>query len=190
MYHRTNAGAAFAKMASAIAVSAVRAITIIRALVASQRMKLSKNLTLAEVTKSATAIKHGISNKPTGEHLSNLMAIAQNVFQPVRDHFGKPIAITSGYRSKALNDLIGGASGSQHSKGQALDLDADVYGGLENHQLFNYIKDNLEFDQLIWEFGDDENPAWVHVSYKASNNRGEVLSCVKQNGKTIYKRWG
>ena len=82
------------------------------------------------------------------------------------------------------------ATGSQHSKGQALDLDADVYGGLENYQLFNYIKDNLEFDQLIWEFGDEENPAWVHVSYKASNNRGEVLSCVKQNGKTIYKRWG
>jgi hypothetical protein len=190
MFLRTNAGDAFAKMVSAIAVSAVRAITIIKALVASQRMRLSKNLTLGEATKSATAIKHGINNKPSGEHLSSLMLIAQKVFQPMRSHFGKPIAITSGYRSKALNDLIGGASGSQHSKGQALDLDADVYGGLENHQLFNYIKDNLEFDQLIWEFGDDENPAWVHVSYKASNNRGEVLSCVKQNGKTIYKRWG
>ena len=155
-----------------------------------KNMKLSKNLTLDEATKSATAIKNGISNKPSGEHLSNLMAIAQNVFQPVRDHFGKPIAITSGYRSQALNDLIGGASGSQHSKGEALDLDADVFGGLENYQLFHYIKDNLAFDQLIWEFGTDENPDWVHVSYKANNNRGEVLICVKQNGKTIYKRWG
>ena len=154
-----------------------------------KNMKLSKNLTLDEATKSATAIKNGISNKPSGEHLSNLMAIAQNVFQPVRDHFGKPIAITSGYRSQALNDLIGGASGSQHSKGEALDLDADVFGGLENYQLFHYIKDNLAFDQLIWEFGDDENPDWVHVSYKATGNRGEVLMCVKQNGKTIYKKW-
>jgi hypothetical protein len=155
-----------------------------------KNMKLSKNLTLDEATKSATAIKNGISNKPSSEHLSNLMAIAQNVFQPVRDHFGKPIAITSGYRSQALNDLIGGASGSQHSKGEALDLDADVFGGLENYQMFHYIKDNLDFDQLIWEFGDDENPAWVHVSYKATGNRGEVLICAKQNGKTIYKRWG
>ena len=189
MYHRTNAGVAFAKMVSGILGNAARVTMLIRALVASQRMKLSKNLTLAEATKSATAIKHGISNKPTGEHLSSLMAIAQNVFQPARDYFGKPIGITSGYRSKALNDLIGGASGSQHSKGEALDLDADVFGGLENYQLFNYIKDNLEFDQLIWEFGDDENPAWVHVSYKASGNRGEVLMCTKQNGKTIYKRW-
>ena len=155
-----------------------------------KNMKLSKNLTLGEATKSATAIKNGISNKPSGEHLSSLMAIAQNVFQPARDYFGKPIAITSGYRSKALNDLIGGASGSQHSKGEALDLDADVFGGLENYQLFNYIKDNLEFDQLIWEFGDDENPAWVHVSYKSENNRGEVLQAVRQNGRVIYKRWG
>ena len=154
-----------------------------------KNMKLSKNLTLDEATKSATAIKNGISNKPSGEHLSNLMAIAQNVFQPVRDHFGKPIAITSGYRSQALNDLIGGASGSQHSKGEALDLDADVFGGLENYQLFHYIKDNLAFDQLIWEFGTEENPDWVHVSYKATGNRGEVLMCVKQNGKTIYKKW-
>jgi hypothetical protein len=154
-----------------------------------KNMKLSKNLTLDEATKSATAIKNGISNKPSSEHLSNLMAIAQNVFQPVRDHFGKPIAITSGYRSQALNDLIGGASGSQHSKGEALDLDADVFGGLENYQMFHYIKDNLDFDQLIWEFGDDENPAWVHVSYKATGNRGEVLICAKQNGKTIYKKW-
>jgi len=189
MFHKINAGAAFAKMVIGILENVARVIMLIRALVASQRMRLSKNLTLAEVTKSATAIKHGISNKPTGEHLSNLMAIAQKVFQPLREHFNKPIAVTSGYRSQALNDVIGSASGSQHSKGEALDLDADVFGGLENYQLFHYIKDNLEFDQLIWEFGTEENPAWVHVSYKATNNRGEVLKCVKQNGKTIYKKW-
>ena len=150
-----------------------------------KNMKLSKNLTLGEVTKSATAIKNGISNKPSGEHLSNLIQIANKIFQPVRDHFNEPIIVSSGYRSKALNDLIGGASGSQHSKGEALDLD----GSVENAYIFEFIKNNLEFDQLIWEYGDDENPDWVHVSYKSENNRGEVLSCVKQKGKTIYKRW-
>ena len=88
-----------------------------------------------------------------------------------------------------MNDRIGGASGSQHSKGEALDLDADVYGGLENYQLFHYIMDNLEFDQLIWEFGTEENPDWVHVSCKKENNRGEVLRAVRQNGKVVYTRW-
>lgn len=189
MFLRISGGDAFAKMVSGILENAAKAIMLIKVLGASQRMRLSKNLTLGEVSKSATAIKYGISNKPTGEHLSSLMLVAQKVFQPVRTHFNKPIAITSGYRSKALNDIIGGASGSQHSKGEALDLDADVYGGLENYQIFNYIKDNLAFDQLIWEFGDDENPAWVHVSYKETGNRGEVLQAVKQNGKTIYKVW-
>ena len=189
MFLRISAEDAFAKMVSGILVNVARVIIGIKALVASQRMKLSKNLTLAEVAKSATAIKHGIDNKPTGEHLSNLMAIAQKVFQPLRDHFGKPIGVTSGYRSEVLNRRIGGATASQHSKGQALDLDADVFGGLENYQLFHYIKDNLEYDQLIWEFGTEENPAWVHVSYNASGNRGEVLKCVKQNGKTIYSKW-
>jgi zinc D-Ala-D-Ala carboxypeptidase len=189
MFLRISGGDAFAKMVSGILENAARVIIGIRGLAQYGKMKLSKNLSLSEVTKSHTAIKYGISNKPSGEHLSNLMALAVNVFQPVRDYFGKPIAVTSGYRSKALNDLIGGASGSQHSKGQALDLDADVFGGLENYQLFNYIKDNLEFDQLIWEFGDEENPDWVHVSYKASGNRGEVLKAVRQKGKTIYKKW-
>ena len=151
-----------------------------------KNMKLSKNLTLDEATKSATAIKNGISNKPSSEHLSNLIQIATKIFQPVRDHFQKPIIVSSGYRSKALNDLIGGASGSQHSKGEALDLD----GSVENFLIFEYIKNNLEFDQLIWEFGDDENPDWVHVSYKTENNRGEVLQAVRQNGRVIYKIWG
>ena len=157
----------------------------LKALFQYDTMKLSKNLTLSEATKSHTAIKYGISNKPSGDHLSNLIQIANKIFQPIRDHFNEPIIVSSGYRSKALNDLIGGASGSQHSKGEALDLD----GSVENAYIFEFIKNNLEFDQLIWEFGDDENPDWVHVSYKSENNRGEVLSCVKQKGKTIYKRW-
>ena len=186
MFLRINAGDAFAKMVSGILENAARVIIGIRGSVASQRMKLSKNLTLGEATKSATAIKNGISNKPSVEHLSNLIQIATKIFQPVRDHFQKPIIVSSGYRSQALNDLIGGASGSQHSKGEALDLD----GSVENFLIFEFIKNNLEFDQLIWEFGDDENPDWVHVSYKTENNRGEVLQAVRQNGRVIYKRWG
>jgi len=186
MFHRISGGDAFAKMVSGILENAARVIIGIRGSVASQRMKLSKNLTLGEATKSATAIKNGISNKPSGEHLSNLIQIATKIFQPVRDHFQKPIIVSSGYRSQALNDLIGGASGSQHSKGEALDLD----GSVDNFLIFEFIKNNLEFDQLIWEFGDDENPDWVHVSYKTENNRGEVLQAVRQNGRVTYKRWG
>ena len=186
MYLKTRGEVVFAKMVSGIPENAARVIIGIRGSVASQRMKLSKNLTLGEATKSATAIKNGISNKPSGEHLSNLIQIAAKIFQPVRDHFQKPIIVSSGYRSQALNDLIGGASGSQHSKGEALDLD----GSVENFLIFEFIKNNLEFDQLIWEFGDDENPDWVHVSYKTENNRGEILQAVRQNGRVIYKIWG
>lgn len=190
MFRRISVEDVSARMVRGILENAARVITTIKGLVISQRMRLSKNLTLAEVTKSATAIKHGISNKPTIEHMENLKALAENIFQPLRDHFGKPIGVTSGYRSQALNDLIGGASGSQHSKGEALDLDADVFGGLENWQIFEYIKNHLEFDQLIWEFGTEEDPAWVHCSYKRDGrNRGEVLKVVKQNGKTIYTKW-
>jgi len=149
---------------------------------------LSKNLSLVEATKSATAIKHGIANEPTPEHLQNLKDIAENVFQPIRDHFSMPIAVSSGYRSNALNELIGGSKRSQHSKGQALDLDADVYGGVTNREIFIYIKENLDYDQLIYEFGTDEEPAWVHVSYKGRGNRREVLKAYKDNGMTKYMR--
>ena len=152
-------------------------------------MKLSPNLSLAEVTKSATAIKRGIVNAPTQEHLQNLKLVAKHVFQPIREHFGKPLAVSSGYRSEQLNALIGGSKTSQHSLGQALDLDADVYGGLTNAAVFHYIKDHLTFDQLIWEFGTADEPAWVHVSYKAAGNRGEVLVAYKDNNKTRYRKW-
>lgn len=189
MFPKISVEDAFAKMVRGILENAARVIIGIKALAQYERMKLSKNLTLGEVTKSNTAIKHGIDNKPTGEHLSNLIQIANKVFQPVRDNFRKPIAVTSGYRSEALNKRIGGSSTSQHCKGEALDLDADVFGGVENWEVFEYIKNELEFDQLIWEFGTEENPAWVHVSYKASGNRGEVLKAVRQKGKTIYKKW-
>ena len=150
-------------------------------------MMLSKNLSLAEVTKSATAIKHGIANEPTQEHLQNLKSVAENVFQPIREHFAMPVGVSSGYRSNALNDLIGGSKRSQHSKGEALDLDADIYGGITNSDIFEFIKNHLDYDQLIYEFGTDEEPAWVHVSYKSEGNRREVLKAYKANGQTKYK---
>ena len=146
-------------------------------------MKLSKNLSLAEVTKSATAIRRGISNEPTIEHMENLKQVAENIFQPLRDKFKVPIAITSGYRSADLNKAIGGSITSQHCKGQALDIDADVYGGLTNKEIFDYIKDSLDFDQLIWEFGNKNNPSWVHCSFISNGNRRQILRAIKKNGK-------
>lgn len=151
-------------------------------------MKLTKNLSLAEVTKSATAIRMSIANTPSATHLIALKEVSKNIFQPCREHFGKPLAVTSGYRSEALNEAINGSKTSQHSKGEALDLDADVFGGFSNAELFNYIKDHLDFDQLIWEFGNNNNPAWVHCSYKTRGNRNEVLIAIKTNNQTTYRK--
>lgn len=151
-------------------------------------MKLSNNLTLAEVIKSGTAKRLGINNEPTIEHMENLKALALNIFQPLRDNFKIPIAVTSGYRSKALNKAISGSPKSQHCKGEALDIDAQVFGGLTNKDVFNFISGHLEFDQLIWEFGNEEEPDWVHVSYKKDgNNRGEKLIAYRKDGKVTYK---
>lgn len=150
-------------------------------------MKLSKNLTLAEVIRSESAKRNGIDNTPTAKHLENLKAIANNVFQPIREYFKTAINISSGYRSEKLNRLVPGTSlTSQHSTGEALDIDMDGTK-IKNSQIFNYIKDNLEFDQLIWEMGDVINPAWVHVSYKAEGKqRKQVLRAIKKNGDVKY----
>lgn len=151
-------------------------------------MKLTTNLSLAEATYSATALRKGIANEPTVTHLINLRAVANNIFQPCRDYFGKPLRVTSGYRSKELNKAIGGSNNSQHSKGEALDMQSTE--GYTNRDLFMFIKDHLEFDQLIGEFPDDMGEfAWVHCSYKTEGNRGEVLVAYKENGKTRYKKW-
>jgi hypothetical protein len=154
--------------------------------------QLSANLTLVEVTKSSTAKRLGIDNIPTAEHLANLKLVAQNIFQPIREHFQKPINVSSGYRSKALNDATPGSSAtSQHCSGEALDLDQDsMTTGITNKMVFDYIKNNLNFDQLIWEFGDDNNPDWVHVSYESTGRqRKQILKAVRVNGKTTYKPW-
>ena len=150
-------------------------------------MKISKNLSLSEVVKSNTATRRGIDNNPTQEHLESLEDIANNIFQLLREDLGVPIGISSGYRSKALNEAIGGSKKSQHSKGEALDLDADMYGRVTNKKIFDYIKENLVFDQLIWEFGNDNEPNWVHVSYtRKKTNRMQILKAKKIKGKTKY----
>lgn len=152
-------------------------------------MKMSKYVTLAEVTKSQTATRQRINNIPNEEQIENLKKVCTLIFDKVREHFGKPIAITSGFRSKNLNIMIGGSVTSQHSEGKALDIDADIYGGLTNKEIFFHIKDYLDFDQLIWEFGTDKNPDWVHVSYNEGKNRKEILKAMSLYGKTVYKKW-
>ncbi len=154
-------------------------------------MQLSKNLYLSEVTKSTTAKRLGISNEPTKEHLVNLQILAKKIFQPIRDYYGCPIYISSGYRSEALNKAIGGSKSSQHCKGQAIDIDRDAYSLPSNGEIFEYIKNNLEFDQLIWEFGSNTNPDWVHVSYNTNGSqRKQILVAYKDsNNRTKYKSY-
>ncbi len=151
-------------------------------------MKISEHLDLSEVTRSETAKRKGISNEPTPEHLENFKKLAINVFEPIRKHFGFPIHISSGYRSKALNTAIGGSLTSQHCKGEAIDIDMDgSSNGITNKMVFDYIKANIKFDQMIWEFGNDTNPDWVHVSYAGDGKqRSQILKAVKVNGATKY----
>lgn len=145
-------------------------------------MQLSKNLSLAEMIISSEAKRKGISNMPTEEHLANMKKLAINVFQPIRDHFKVPIHISSGYRSLALNKAIKGSKKSQHVLGQAMDIDMDGTS-ITNKQIFDFIKDNLVFDQLINEF----DYSWIHVSYNANGTqRKQTLKATKQNGKTVY----
>jgi len=151
-------------------------------------MQLSKHLSLAEVTRSDSAKRKGISNQPTPEHIENFKKLALNIFEPIREHFKVPILISSGYRSKDLNTAIGGSLTSQHCQGEAIDIDMDGAGTISNADVFNYIKDELNFDQLIWEFGTDKNPDWVHVSYESTGKqRKQILKAVKVGGKTLYK---
>jgi hypothetical protein len=160
-------------------------------------MQLSEHLSLAEVTKSDTAKRRGISNMPTEAHIANFKLLAENIFEPIRKHFEKPIFISSGYRSAELNKAIGGAGktvngvyipSSQHCSGEAIDIDMDGHaGGVTNKMVFDFIKENLNFDQLIWEFGTDTNPDWVHVSYESTGKqRKQILKAVKKGGATSY----
>ena len=137
---------------------------------------LSKNFTLHELVRTNAPIP----NVPSAEEIGNLKELVVNVLQPAREVFGKPITITSGYRSKAVNKHIGGAPNSQHVKGEAVDITCD-----DNSELFDIIR-QLDFDKLIWEFGNDIQPKWIHVSYKKSGNRKDILKAKKINVKTTY----
>jgi hypothetical protein len=149
-------------------------------------MQLSKHFELAEFIRSSTAKRAGISNMPTNAHLENIKLLCGKVLEPIRSHFARPIILSSGYRSSALNRAVGGSSSSQHCSGEAADIDMDGTN-VTNAQIFNYIKDNLEFDQLIWEFGTTSNPDWVHVSYESNGRqRKQILRAVKKNGATSY----
>jgi zinc D-Ala-D-Ala carboxypeptidase len=149
-------------------------------------MQLSKHLSLAEVTRSESAKRNGINNQPTLAHLENFKLLAEKVFEPIREYFKVPIHISSGYRSVALNKFIKGSATSQHCIGEAIDIDMDGTS-ITNAQVFKYIKDNLNFDQLIWEFGTSSNPDWVHVSYKSTGKqRKQILKAVKVGNKTSY----
>lgn len=151
-------------------------------------MKISAHLTLAELIRSDSAKRLKISNQPLPEHLDNMKVLAKNVFEPIRNHFKSPIYISSAYRSEKLNKALKGAKNSQHCLGQAIDIDMDGSGLISNSNVFNFIKDNLDFDQLIWEFGDNYNPDWVHVSYVSpERNRKQVLVAYKFLGMTKYK---
>jgi hypothetical protein len=154
-------------------------------------MKLSAHLDLSEVTRSESAKRNGISNMPTEQHIANFKLLAEKVFEPIRLHFNCPIHISSAYRSEALNKAVGGSSTSQHCTGEAIDVDMDgSTSGVTNKMVFDYIKDNLSFDQLIYEFGDSKNPDWVHVSYESTGKqRKQVLKAVRVNGKTTYQNY-
>lgn len=156
-------------------------------------MKLSEHLSLKEVTYSTTAIKHGINNKPNIGQIMVLKEMAAKVFEPCREFVGGPLKVTSGFRGQELNKRIGGSLTSDHTISDhstaALDLDCDVFGGKTNAELFHYIKNKLSFKQLIWEFGDNDNPNWVHVSYSTNPhfNKREVLIASREGGRTVYE---
>ena len=144
-------------------------------------MNLSKHVTLKEFQASGLATLRNLNNQMSESQIASAKLLCENVFEPLRLYLNTPINISSGFRSLQVNKMIGGAKTSQHTKGEAMDLQIGSKG-------FNFINDKLNFDQLIWEFGNDENPSWVHVSF-SSKNRKQVLKASKKNGKTIYSNY-
>ena len=148
---------------------------------------ISKHISYKEGVYSITATRRGIDNTPDDDQLHFMEIIAENVFEPLRQHVGGPIKINSFFRCVELNKAIGGSATSQHCKGQAIDID-DTFGVMSNAEMYSWIKDNLDFDQMIWEFGDNDNPNWVHISYVSPDkNRNRCLKAYKENKKTKYK---
>ena len=149
--------------------------------------QISKNITYAEAIHSNTAKRRCIDNTPTAKQVEVMRLTAEKVFEPLREWVGGPIKVNSFFRSVALNEAIGGSASSQHCKGQAIDID-DVYGCKTNAEMYAWIKENLDFDQMIWEFGTDMNPNWIHISYVSEeDNRNRCLKAYKEDRKTKYK---
>ena len=150
-------------------------------------MNISKHISYKEAVYSRTAQRRDIYNHPEKDQSNNMCLIAEEVFEPLRAWVGGPIKINSFFRSPELNKAIGGSGKSQHCHGQAIDLD-DTFGRATNAEMFEFIKEHLDFDQMIWEFGSEDNPDWVHVSYVSpEENRKRCLKAYKQNNKTKYK---
>ena len=150
-------------------------------------MKLTENFSLNELTKSQTAERKGIDNTPSAEHQENLKSLCEMILQPIRDHFGQVVSVSSGYRSPELCVAIGSSTQSQHARGEAADF--EIFG-ISNKELADYIDQNLDYDQLILEYwkGEDEpNSGWVHCSYTNGNNRKQYLRAYKENGSTKYE---
>ena len=148
--------------------------------------KISKHVSYKEGVRSRTADRRGLDNTPNESQLKCMKDIAEGLFEPLREWVGGPIKINSFFRGEPVNTAIGGSKYSQHMKGQAMDID-DTFGHKTNAEMYHYIKDNLDFDQLIWEFGDDKNPNWIHVSYVTHReNRKKLTIAKKINGKTKY----
>jgi len=147
---------------------------------------ISTHISYKEAIYSDTAIRLNIKNEPSDYEISNMVNLANNIFEPLREFVGGAIKITSMFRCNELNVAIGGAKRSQHREGRAMDID-DTFGHKTNAEMFNFIRENLNFDQLVWEFGTDENPNWVHVSYVSDEeNRNRCLKAERVNGKTVY----
>ena len=152
-----------------------------------KNLKLGTYFYLHELIKSITAKRLGLDNDPLDYQLVNMMYLVQYVLDPIREAYGQPIIVTSGFRSSELNKAIGGSNSSQHTKGQAADIECPT--GF-NGELFHILYDSALFDQLIWEFGNDENPDWIHVSWTNGILRGDALQAIKDNGKVRYIHYG
>lgn len=148
-------------------------------------MNLTKNFTLAEMTKSEIALRHDMDNRPGKQEIAAMKVLAEKVLQPVRDHFGKGVKVNSGFRHPEVNAKVGGSKNSDHCRGQAADIEIP---GIPNAELAAWIRDNLEFRQLILEFYTPGIPdsGWVHVSFVPEDNKKQVLTATKKDGKTVY----
>ena len=150
-------------------------------------MRISDHITYAEAIHSNTAKRKSIDNTPSQVQVDAMKLIAEKIFEPLRKWVGGPIKVNSFFRSVTLNEAIGGVSSSQHCKGQAIDID-DVYGYKTNADMYHWIQMNLDYDQMIWEFGTDMQPNWIHISYVSKEeNRNKCLKAYKEHGRTKYK---